>query len=90
MRYWEKRYVAVKLRLKRFGRRHRSCYRVNAIDSRAPRDGRVIEELGWYDPQAKQPEKQVSLKRERIEYWLSKGAQPSETVAKLLKRHGIA
>jgi small subunit ribosomal protein S16 len=85
----EKRYVAVKLRLKRFGRRHRSCYRVNAIDSRTPRDGRVIEELGWYDPEAKQPEKQVSLKRERIEYWLSKGAQPSDTVAELLKRQGI-
>jgi len=81
--------VAVKLRLKRFGRRHRSFYRVNAIDSRAPRDGRVIEELGWYDPQAEQPEKQVSLKRERIEYWLSKGAQPSNTVAELLKRQGI-
>ena len=81
--------MAVKIRLKRFGRRHRSCYRVNAMDSRAPRDGRVIEELGWYDPEAKDPDKQVSLKRERIEYWLGQGAQPSDTVSKLLKRQGI-
>jgi len=81
--------VAVKLRLKRFGRRHRSCYRLSAVDSRNPRDGRVIEELGWYDPEAKEPEKQSSLNRERIEYWLGVGAQPSDTVGQLLKRHGI-
>ena len=80
----------VKLRLKRFGRRHRSFFRISAMDSRAPRDGRVIEELGWYDPNAKEPEEQVSLNRERIEYWLSKGAQPSETVRDLLKRQGVA
>jgi len=81
--------VAVKLRLKRFGRRHRSFYRVNAVDSRRPRDGRVIEQLGWYDPEAKESDRQVSLKRERIEYWLSVGAQPSDTVRQLLKRQGI-
>ena len=82
--------MAVKLRLKRMGRTHRSFFRLNAMDTRSPRDGRVIEELGWYDPNAKQADKQVSLKRERIEYWLSVGAQPSETVAGLLKRQGIA
>jgi len=81
--------VGVRIRLKRFGRRHLSFYRVNAMEGRAPRDGRVIEELGWYDPGAKEADKQASLKRERIEYWLSKGAQPSDTVARLLKRHGI-
>jgi len=81
--------VGVKIRLKRFGRRHRSFYRVNAVDSRAPRDGRVIEELGWFDPIAKDPDKQVSLKRDRIEYWLGQGAQPSDTVAELLKHNGI-
>ena len=86
--FW-RRYVAVRIRLKRFGRRHRSCYRVSAVDSRIPRDGRVIEELGWYDPGAGDPDKQVSLKRERIEYWLGKGARPSDTVARLLKRQGI-
>jgi len=59
------------------------------MDGRSPRDGRVIEELGWYDPQAREADKQVSLKRERIEYWLSKGAQPSDTVRQLLKRQGI-
>jgi len=81
--------VAVRLRLKRFGRRHRAFFRINAVDSRRPRDGRVLEELGWYDPVAETPDKQVSLKRERIEYWLGVGAQPSDTVRDLLNRHGI-
>jgi small subunit ribosomal protein S16 len=71
------------------GRRHRSFYRVAAMDIRKPRDGRVIEELGWYDPQAKEPEKEVSLNRERIEYWLGVGATPSDTVRQLLRRQGI-
>jgi len=79
----------VRLRMKRFGRRHRSFYRLNAVDSRRPRDGRVLEELGWYDPQAKSPDQQVSLNRERIEYWLGQGAQPSDTVRSLLIKHGI-
>ena len=81
--------MAVRLRLKRMGRRHRSFFRLNAMDSRAPRNGKVIEELGWYDPNAKALEKQVLLNRERIEYWLSVGAQPSDTVSDLLKRNGI-
>ena len=81
--------MAVRIRLKRFGRRHRSFFRISAVDSRRPRDGRVLEELGWYDPQAKTPDKQVSLNRERIEYWLSVGAQPTDTVRDLLRRHGI-
>ncbi len=79
-------YVAVRLRLKRMGRTHRSFFRLSAMDSRSPRDGRVIEELGWYDPSAKNPDEEVSLKRERIEYWLSVGAQPSDTVRDLLKK----
>lgn len=82
--------VAVKLRLKRFGRRHRSFYRIAAVDSRRPRDGRVLEELGWYDPETHASDKQVSLNRDRIEYWLGVGAQPSETVRDILARHGIA
>lgn len=82
--------MTVRLRLKRFGRRHRSFYRVNAVDSRNPRDGRVIEELGWYDPEAKDSDRQLSLNRERLEYWLRVGAQPSDTVRQLLKRQGIA
>ena len=77
----------VVLRLKRMGRRHRPFYRVNAMDKRAPRDGRVIEELGWFDPVKGDDE--YSLKNDRIEYWLSVGAQPSSTVRTLLKRAGI-
>ncbi len=82
--------MAVRLRLKRMGRAHRSFFRLSAMDSRNPRDGRVIEELGWYDPHAKDTEEQISLKRERIEYWLDVGAQPSDTVCDLLKKNGIA
>ena len=81
--------MAVKLRLKRTGRRQLPCYRLNAIDSRSPRDGRAIEELGLYDPLQKDPDKQINFKCERIEYWLSVGAQPSETVANLLETAGI-
>lgn len=86
----EMRSVAVRLRLKRYGRRHRSFYRLAAVDSRRPRDGRVLEELGWYDPETRSADRQVSLNRDRIEYWLGVGAQPSDTVRDLLARHGIA
>ena len=75
----------VVIRLKRMGRTHRPFYRVNVMDKRAPRDGRVIEELGWFNPLAAE-EKQLDLKIDRINYWLSVGAQPSETVASLLRR----
>lgn len=81
--------MSVKLRLKKMGRKHRSFYRLSVMDGRSPRDGRVIEELGWYDPAAKEADKQISLKRERVEHWLKQGAQPTETVADLLKRQGI-
>jgi small subunit ribosomal protein S16 len=82
--------VSVKLRLKRFGRRNRACYRVNAIDSRTPRDGRVIEELGCYDPVTTDTTKQFTVNRERVEYWLSVGAQPSATVRSLLVKAGLS
>lgn len=81
--------MSVKIRLKRFGRRNRAFYRVNAIDSRTARDGRVIEELGFYDPVSKDPEKQFKVDRERVEYWLGVGAQPSETVRTLLVKAGV-
>jgi small subunit ribosomal protein S16 len=77
----------VVLRLKRMGRTHRPFYRLGAMDKRSPRDGRVIEELGWYDPIAK--DNQIKFKEERIKHWLSVGAQPSDTVADLLKKAGI-
>ena len=77
----------VVLRLKRMGRRHRPFYRINAMDRRSPRDGRVIEQLGWYDPIAPD-DRQLSINVDRIDYWLSVGAQPSSTVASLLRRVG--
>lgn len=75
----------VVLRLKRMGRTHRPFYRINAMDKRAPRDGRVIENLGWFDPVATD-DKQLQVDVERANYWLSVGAQPSRTVATLLRR----
>lgn len=78
----------VVLRLKRMGRRHRPFFRLNAIDKRSPRDGRVLEELGWFDPIAAE-DKQLNLKADRIDYWLSVGAQPSDTAKGLLRRAGI-
>ena len=77
----------VVLRLKRMGRRHRPFYRINAMDRRSPRDGRVIEQLGWFDPIAPD-DRQLSVKIDRVDYWLSVGAQPSSTVASLLRRVG--
>jgi small subunit ribosomal protein S16 len=59
------------------------------MDSRRARDSRVIEELGSYDPLDSDEEKQVVLKRERIEYWLSVGAKPSDTVQRILEKHGV-
>jgi small subunit ribosomal protein S16 len=81
--------MAVKLRLKRMGRSNRAYFRLNAIDSRAPRDGRVIEELGSYDPRAKDAGKQFVAKLDRCKHWLDVGAVPSETVSSLLKRSGL-
>ncbi len=78
----------VVLRLKRMGRRHRPFYRLSAMDKRSPRDGRVIEELGWYDPIANE-DRQLSINTERVAYWLSVGAQPSRTVTSLLRRAGL-
>jgi small subunit ribosomal protein S16 len=76
----------VKIRLKRFGRKNHAFWRINAVDSRSPRDGRVIEELGYYDPVNKDKAKQVFINKARVEYWLKAGAQPSETVHTLLSR----
>jgi len=79
----------VRLRLKRMGRRNRAFFRLCAFDAREERDGRSIEQLGTYDTMEKDEEKKVVLKRERIEYWLSVGAQPTETVASILKKNKI-
>jgi small subunit ribosomal protein S16 len=81
--------MAVKIRMKRMGRSHVAFYRVNAVDSRFPRDGRVIEELGFYDPQNKDQAKQFVVNIERCKYWLDNGAVPSETVSSMLKKQGV-
>ncbi|HNQ23075.1 MAG TPA: 30S ribosomal protein S16 [Phycisphaerae bacterium] len=81
--------MAVRIRLKMAGRRHQPCYRLAAMDRSRPRDSDVIEELGQYQPAHPKAEKQVVLNRERIEYWLSVGAQPSDTVRRLLEKAGI-
>lgn len=81
--------MAVKLRLKRMGRTHVAFYRVNAVDSRSPRDGRVVEELGYYDPANKDKAKQFVVDLDRARYWLDKGAIPSETVSSMLKKQGV-
>lgn len=81
--------MSVKLRLKRLGRKNHAFYRLNAMDSRSPRDGRVIEELGYYDPTNKDKAKQFVAKIERCQYWLNVGAIPSETVSSLLKKAGV-
>ncbi len=81
--------MAVKLRLTRMGRRHRPFFRINVVDSRTPRDGRVIERLGHYDPLEKDATKQIVLNRDRVEFWLGQGAVPSDTVSEILLRNGI-
>jgi small subunit ribosomal protein S16 len=71
------------------GNRHRPFYRLTAVDQRRQRDSRVIEELGTYNPLESEQDKQINLKADRCAYWLSVGAQPSETVATLLRRAGL-
>jgi small subunit ribosomal protein S16 len=80
--------VAVKIRLKKMGRTHRPFFRVCAMDQRSPRDGRVIEELGTYDPMVPETDARAILKGERINYWLSVGAQPTPKVGTLIKKYG--
>jgi small subunit ribosomal protein S16 len=74
--------------MKKMGRTHRPFFRICATDRRAPRDGRVLEELGTYDPSVPDTDARAILKAERIDYWLSVGAQPSEKVAALIKKYG--
>jgi small subunit ribosomal protein S16 len=70
------------------GRRHQPFYRICAVDSRAPRDGKVIEELGHYDPLVKETDARAILKGDRVAYWLGVGAKPSERVATLIRKYG--
>ena len=77
----------VVIRMKRLGRKHRPYFRIVAIDKRQPRDGRVIEELGSYDPMVKETDRRTVLKPDRIKYWMSVGAQPSEKCQVLFKKY---
>jgi small subunit ribosomal protein S16 len=74
--------------MKKLGRNKRPFFRICAIDSRAPRDGKVIEELGHYDPLVKDTDARAILNGERIAYWLSVGALPSENCGVLIKKYG--
>jgi small subunit ribosomal protein S16 len=80
--------VAVRIRLKRYGRTNRPFWRICATDKRTARDGRVIEELGHYDPLVVDQNK-VKIHRDRVTFWLKKGATPSDTVAQLLRHLGL-
>ena len=80
--------MAVRLRMKKLGRKHRPFFRICAMDSRTPRDGRVIEELGTYDPMVPDADARVKLVRERVDYWVGVGAQPSPKVAVLIRKYG--
>ena len=74
----------VKIRLRRMGAKKNPFYRVVVADSRAPRDGRCIEELGYYDPLAE--DQQIKVDLVRAKYWIDNGAQPTDTVRGLLKK----
>ena len=78
--------MAVKIRLKRMGMKKKPFYRVVVSDARTPRDGRLIEEIGYYDPMTKPAE--IKVNNDRAQYWLGVGAQPTDTVRILLKKSG--
>ena len=83
--------MAVKIRLARGGAKKKPYYRVVVADERAPRDGNFIEKVGTYNPLlSKDDENRVTLKNERVEYWLANGAQPTDKVALFIKNSGIA
>jgi len=75
----------VKIRLKRLGAKKRPYYRIVIMDSRTPRDGRAIEEIGFYHP-VEAADKQIKVDQERVDEWIKKGAQPTATVKKLINR----
>ena len=79
--------MAVKIRLKRIGAKKAPFYRIVVADSRSPRDGKFIEEVGYYNPMTEPNE--LSIKTESVQKWLNNGAQPTDTVRALLKKSGI-
>jgi len=81
--------MAVRLRLKRTGRRNRPFYRIGAFHHTDRRDGEPVEDLGWYDPLVEDRDKGFEINEERARYWIEQGALPSETVRSMLKRRGL-
>jgi small subunit ribosomal protein S16 len=81
--------MAVVIRMRRTGRKNRPCYRINVSDSRFPRDGRLIETIGLYDPIRRDAAAQITIDVERARHWLKVGAKPSETVYSIFKRKGV-
>ena len=79
--------MAVKLRLKRMGAKQKPFYRIIVADSRSPRDGRFIETVGTYDPI--KADNNITVKEDRVAYWLDNGAQPTDTVKSILSKSGI-
>lgn len=79
--------MAVRIRMKQMGRTHRHYYRIVAIDHRQPRDGKVIEELGSYDPHLADKESRVQFNAGRVKYWMSVGAKPSEHCAAVFNKY---
>ena len=80
--------MAVKIRLRRMGAKKAPFYRVVVADSRFPRDGRFIEEVGYYDPMKEPAE--IKLDEEKIQKWIKNGAQPTDTVKALLTKSGVS
>ncbi len=80
--------MSVRIRMKRMGRRHRPYYRICAVDQRRQRDGKVLEELGTYDPMVPDVNARARIKGERVDYWLGVGAQPSDKVRVLIRKYG--
>lgn len=80
--------MAVRIRLKRLGRKNRPFYRICAMDARTARDGKIIEELGTYDPLVHDTDARCLLNNERVGYWLGVGALPTDKVSVLIKKYG--
>lgn len=81
--------MAVRIRMKKLGRRHRPYYRICAMDSKSPRGGRVLQELGTYDPMVPYTDARVTLDGAGVDAWIKKGAQPTPKVAVLIKKYGL-
>lgn len=80
--------MAVRIRMKKMGRTHRPFYRICAMDGHVPRNGRVLEELGTYDPSIPETDARVNMNTDRVDYWIGVGAQPSDKVGVLIKKYG--